>query len=92
MTVNNYECGVHDEAEVWIQTTPPRLEATGGKVYLTKLDLLALLRLIDAGDEPGDSTDVIRAALREQAAERWGKIKNKAEFAEFLDSLLFEKK
>jgi hypothetical protein len=45
--VNNYECGVYDDGEVYIQTEPRQLEATGGKVYLTVIELRRLLALVE---------------------------------------------
>jgi hypothetical protein len=48
MKVNNYECGIYDDAEVWVQTEPRQLEANAGKVYLTARELRQLLTLIES--------------------------------------------
>ena len=45
MRVNNYEAGVYQEGEVYIQTEPKQLEINKGKVYLTVLELRKLLEL-----------------------------------------------
>lgn len=43
--VNNYECGLYDHGEVYIQTEPQQLLANQGKVYLTVRELRHLLAL-----------------------------------------------
>jgi len=45
-TVNNYEYGIYQDGEVFIQTTPDQMRANDGKVYLTYGELLSLLSLI----------------------------------------------
>jgi hypothetical protein len=50
-TVNNYEFGLYDDGEVWIQTEPRQLEAASGKVFLTVRELRDLLALASNGRE-----------------------------------------
>jgi hypothetical protein len=52
--VNNYNYGVCDTNELYIQTEPRQLESNKGKVYLRKCDLVALIQLLD--DQAGDTT------------------------------------
>ena len=44
-TVNNYDFGLYQDGEVFIQTTPEQLAANNGKVYLTVRELVRLLAL-----------------------------------------------
>jgi hypothetical protein len=46
-SVNNYPAEVYGEGEIVIQTNPMQLEATDGRVFLTRLELLRLLDMID---------------------------------------------
>jgi len=45
-TVNNYQYGLYQEGEVWIQTEPDQMRANSGMVYLTQGELNKLLNLI----------------------------------------------
>jgi hypothetical protein len=46
MKVNlDYDCGLYDDGEVFIQTTPESLAINGGRIYLTVRELKALLAL-----------------------------------------------
>lgn len=47
MKVNNYDYGLYDDGEVWIQTEPRQLESAQGRVFLTVLELRRLLELAD---------------------------------------------
>ena len=81
--VNNYECGVYDDGEVYIQTEPRQLEANGGKVYLTVLELRRLLALVERRPPssegsawkpsscPADEQDREDDARREDAREHY---------------------
>jgi hypothetical protein len=50
-TVNNYEFGVYQPGEIYIQTEPRQLEANGGKVYLTVRELKRLLTIAEKEEE-----------------------------------------
>jgi hypothetical protein len=54
MKVNNYECGIHDDGEVWIKTDQHQLEVTQGLIYLTTRELRYLLELA-SGERDGPS-------------------------------------
>lgn len=47
MQANNYEVGVYQDGEVWIQTEPLQLNANGGMVYLTTRELHRMLDLLE---------------------------------------------
>jgi hypothetical protein len=47
IVVNNYTANAYSATEVVINTTASGLEATGGRVYLTRNELLELIRLLD---------------------------------------------
>ena len=53
-TVNNYEFGIYDAGEVWIQTTPRQLESNAGRVYLTTGELRRLLALAEQSEREND--------------------------------------
>lgn len=50
--VNNYECGVYQDGEVYIQTEPLQMQANKGKVYLTVRELRYLLALAESLETP----------------------------------------
>lgn len=50
MTANNYPVNVYSSGEVAIQTNSRQLEANGGIVYLTRIELEGMLRLLSAND------------------------------------------
>lgn len=50
MKVNNYDCGIYDGGEVWIQTEPRQMEANQGKVYLTTGELRHLLQMAEQSE------------------------------------------
>jgi hypothetical protein len=47
MKANNYECGIYDDGEIYIQTEPRQMEANNGRVYLTAGELRRLLTLAE---------------------------------------------
>lgn len=50
MKVNNYDCGIYQDGEVYIQTEPHQMEINKGKVYLTVLELRHLLEMAEQSE------------------------------------------
>jgi hypothetical protein len=68
--VNNYNYGVYDTNEVYIQTESRQLDSNNGKVYLRKCDLVALIQLLE-DDEAGDTMGNLSVSIlqKERIAE-----------------------
>lgn len=56
-TVNNYPYTLYSAGEVVIQTNPRQLEATAGRVYLTRREILALYYLVADSAEPPETEE-----------------------------------
>ena len=47
ITANNYPVRVYADAEVEIGTSPKQMEANGGRLYLTRRELIAMLAMLE---------------------------------------------